>query len=63
MNYNDFLQRLEAVQSLMGGINIPADLKHVTLLAQIHGVLNQMKDECNSCIKQQAMVHASQDAE
>ena len=53
MNYQDFLSRVEAVQALLSAISIPADVKHVGVFAQVHTLLNAMKDECYSCIRQE----------
>ena len=61
MNYQDFLRRVEAVQGLLGTISIPADVRHVGILSQIHILLNEMKDECQSCIMQEKV--AAQEAQ
>ena len=55
MNYQEFQQRVEAIKTLLGAIDIPADEKHVGVVAQVHYLLNQMRDECVSCIRQEQM--------
>ena len=55
MNYHDFLQRIEAIQALLGGIDISADAQHVGIAYRIHALLDSMKDECRSCIRQETM--------
>lgn len=60
MNYHDFLQRIEAIQALLGGIDIPADARHVGVAYRIHALLADMKDECHSCM---TCMHADVNAE
>ena len=62
MNYQDFKQRIDAVQVLLGNISIPADRKLVGIMAQIHYLLDGMKDECDSCIHQEMMAVKEADA-
>lgn len=61
MNYQDMQQRLEAIQTLLSNLNIPASRQYIGTLAQIHYLLDSLRDECNNCLHQESMKR--QDAE
>lgn len=55
MNYNDFMQGIMAIKGMLGAIQISADEQHIRLMGQIHTILNNMSDECNNCLHQEAL--------
>lgn len=63
MNYNDFIQGIMMVKSLIGGLQVPADENHVQIVGQIHGILNGMRDECQSRLHQEMLAKQAEVAE
>lgn len=54
MNYQEMKQKLESIQSLLGGISIPANRQYIGVLAQVYYLLDSLRDECDSCAYQEA---------
>ena len=63
MNYNDFIQGIMMVKSLIGGLHVPADENHVQIVGQIHGILNSMRDECQSKLHQEMLAKQAEAVE
>lgn len=60
MNYQDWKQRIDAIKTLLGGISVPADERHISIMNQIHYLLSGMRDECDSCIHQEQTAQQEQ---
>ncbi len=55
MNYNDFMQGIMTIKSLLSSLSISADEGQVRIVGQIHNVLNTLGDEFNNKIHNELM--------
>lgn len=60
MNEKDFQQHISAIKQLLGAMQIPADERHVGIMAQVYTLLANMNDECDIRVRQELIAQAAQ---
>ena len=52
MTDKDYKQQIVYLKQLLSAMQIPADEMHISIMAQVYSLLNNMNDECDNRIRQ-----------